>query len=410
MLSALAEGPVRIENLSPGADVRSTGLCMRKLGADVEVRADACVVTGVGARGLRDPAEALDCGNSGTTMRLLAGIVAGARLNAMLDGDASLRRRPMRRVLEPLREMGARCAGEQSDGEERAPLLFQAGPALRGRHHELKVSSAQVKSCILLAGLFAEGETSVNEPHPSRDHTERMLPMFGVAVGAAPASVRGVSGPLRGPDRLVVPGDFSSAAFLLAAGALTPGSDIVIENVNLNPRRAGFLRTLLAMGADIVSETVEPPNGEPVGALRVRGGAQLRAIDVTAADVPDMVDEITLLAIVASQAQGVTKITGARELRVKESDRLLQVSRNLRAMGARIEELPDGLIVEGGQPLTAARIEPAHDHRMAMGFAIAGLCADGETVIENAQWADISYPGYFEMLSNLSGGKASVEP
>jgi 3-phosphoshikimate 1-carboxyvinyltransferase len=411
MLAALSDGRVEIGNLSPGADVRSTARCLEALGASVEIGAHNVVVRGVGQNGLREPQQILDCGNSGTTMRLLAGMIAGARLQATLDGDESLRRRPMQRVLEPLRAIGALGEGRRDEkGRECAPLHFERGPALRAHAHALNISSAQVKSCLLLAGLFAEGETSVREPQLSRDHTERMLPLFGVAVSADPIALRGPSLPLRAPERLVVPGDFSSAAFLIAAALLVPDADLVLTNVSINPTRTGFLRTLQLMGGNIEIEATGEHGGDPVATIRARSGGVLRGIDIGAADIPSQVDEIPMLAIVASQAEGVTSIRGAGELRVKESDRLYQVALGLRAMGARVEELPDGLIVEGGARLHGANIETAHDHRLAMGFTVAGLCADGETIIEGAEWADISYPGYFSLLAELTRGSVATSP
>ncbi|MDX2277524.1 MAG: 3-phosphoshikimate 1-carboxyvinyltransferase [Hyphomonadaceae bacterium] len=408
MFAGLAEGVTRIGNLSTGADVQSTGRCMQQLGAMVRREGDEVIVEGVGAKGLRDPDGVLDCGNSGTTMRLLSGIVAGARLNAVMDGDASLRKRPMRRVLGPLREMGASAQGEGAAGDERAPLRFTRGEPLRPLSYDMPTASAQVKSCVLLAGVFANGETQVREPHPSRDHTESMLPIFGVPVQRDPISLKGPAS-LKAPARLDVPSDFSSAAFLMAAAALVPDADVTIENVNLNPRRTGFLRALERMGADIEVTQAAPRAGEPCGAIRVRGGRKLKAIDIHEADIPDQVDEIPMLAILATQAEGRTVISGAGELRVKESDRLAMVAKGLTAMGAKVEELKDGLIIEGPVQLRGASIETAHDHRIAMGFAIAGLCAEGETIINEAEWADISYPGFFKLLNDLSGGSVSTE-
>jgi 3-phosphoshikimate 1-carboxyvinyltransferase len=408
MFAGLAEGVTTIGNLSTGADVQSTGRCMQQLGAKLRREGKDVIVEGVGARGLRDPEAVLDCGNSGTTMRLLAGIVAGAQLNAVMDGDSSLRKRPMRRVLGPLREMGASAQGEGVAGDERAPLRFTRGTPLRPLSYDMPTASAQVKSCVLLGGLFADGVTQVREPHPSRDHTESMLPIFGVAVNRDPISLRGPAA-LRAPGRLDVPSDFSSAAFLMAAAALVSDADVTIENVNLNPRRTGFLRALERMGADIQVILGAPRAGEPCGAIRVRGGRKLKAIDIGEADIPDQVDEIPMLAILATQAEGRTRISGASELRVKESDRLAMVAKGLAAMGAKVEELKDGLIIDGAAALTGARIETAHDHRIAMGFAIAGLVASGETIIEEAEWADISYPGFFRLLNDLSGGCVGAE-
>lgn len=415
LFSALADGRCDVENLSPGADVRSTAQCLQRLGVSMELAPGRVVVQGVGLSGLRTPTEVLDCGNSGTTMRLLAGVVAGARLAATLDGDESLRGRPMRRVLAPLREMGALATGRKNEkGEEYAPLVFQASPALQGKAHVLAVSSAQVKSCLLLAGLFAEGETSVQEPEPSRDHTERMLRALGAPLHFRPDGaviVRRPNASLRAPAHLVVPGDPSSAAFLVAAGLLVPGADITVEGVDVNPTRTGFLRALQRMGANVSIEGSGERAGDPIATLRVQGqgGAKLRGIEIGGAEIPALVDEVPLLAILATQAQGTTTIRGASELRVKESDRLREVALGLRKMGAQVEELPDGLVIEGPSSLRGAHIDAARDHRIAMGFTVAGLCADGETTIDGAEWADISYPGFFRLLAELTGGAVDTQ-
>ena len=408
MFSALADGEVEIEGLSGGADVRSTAACMAQLGATITEAGGVTRIRGVGAAGLQEPAGVLDCGNSGTTMRLLAGIIAGAGIAATLDGDASLRKRPMQRVLDPLRGIGARCTGVRNEkGAEVAPLTFERGARLRGETHTLKIASAQMKSCLLLAGLYADGVTTVREPELSRDHTELMLPLYGVKVENT--SLRGPAVPLHAPTRVTIPGDFSSAAFLIAAAAMVPGADVTIEGVSANPTRTGFFRTVKRMGADITITPQGERGGDPVAAYRVRGGAKLKAITLDS-DIPAQIDEIPMFAILATQADGQTIIRGAEELRVKESDRLALVARNLKAMGAKLEELPDGLIIEGNQKLRGATIETAHDHRLAMGFSVAALCAEGETIIEEAQWADISFPGFYNLLGQLSDARIVTEP
>jgi 3-phosphoshikimate 1-carboxyvinyltransferase len=401
ILGALGEGRVELANLGPGADVRSTAAVLRALGVLVE--ADA--VTGVGLAGLRGPAGVLACGNSGTTMRLLAGVLAGAGIPAVLDGDESLRRRPMGRVLAPLRAMGARCQGAPARGDERAPLRFPGGARLAGVRHDLPIASAQVKSCLLLAGLFADGITRVREPHPSRDHTERLLAAAGVPLARDPdgaLAVRRPDRPLRLPSRLEIPGDPSSAAFLAAAAVLVPGGAIEIPGVLANPTRTGFFGALARMGARVEFRRGPERAGEPTGTLVARHGP-LRGILVGASEVPALIDEVPLLAVMATQAEGRTELRGAGELRVKESDRLARIAAGLGAMGAHVEELADGLAIHGPTPLSGAVLDAASDHRIAMALAVAGLVADGETVLDGAEWADVSWPGFFALLGTLSG-------
>jgi 3-phosphoshikimate 1-carboxyvinyltransferase len=405
IFGALGVSPLELEHLAPGADVRSTAGCLEALGVGCTVRADGSwVVQGRGA--LRQPAGGLDCGNSGTTMRLLSGLVAGAGMDATLDGDASLRRRPMARVLQPLRGMGAQAEGTHAKGEEYAPLLF-AGGALKGMSHTLAVASAQVKSCLILAGLHAEGVTLIREPQPSRDHTERMLRAFGAPLHVAPdgtVRVERLAAPLRLPARLRIPGDPSSAAFFVGAALLVPGGRVACNAVDVNPTRTGFLRVLSRMGAQLEFVPSADEAGDKVATLHVRPGGGLRGTTILPSEVASLLDEVPLLAVVASQAEGETRLSGAGELRVKESDRLRQVCRGLRAMGAEVEETEDGFVLRGPTPLRGAHLEASGDHRMAMSFAVAGLVADGETVIDGAEWADISYPGFFAELSAHSAG------
>ena len=402
IFAALAEGPCRIDGLATGADVRSTAHCLRRLGVRID---DDGTVHGVGLHGLRAPAEPLDCGNSGTTMRLLAGVLAGSGVGGVLDGDESLRRRPMARVLEPLRAMGAICEGAGG----RAPLTFAPGTRLRGTDHVLEVASAQVKSALLLAGLWAEGRTTVREPALSRDHTERMLRAMGarVAVGDVVA-IEPPAHPLRMPDRLVVPGDPSSAAFLVAAALLVPGGSIVVEGVDGNPTRTGFFAVLERMGARVEMRPRGEAAGDPVIDLAATHTGPLRATVVEPHEIPALVDEVPLLAALATQAEGLTEIRGAGELRVKESDRLAAMARGLAALGAHVEELPDGLRIRGPTPLAGATVASHGDHRIAMSLAVAGLVAAGETIVRDAGWADISFPGFFERLGALAGGAVRV--
>ena len=408
LFGALGTTPMQVRNLAPGADVRSTGACLRAMGVSVVDGETPGTVTvrGAGPGGFRSPDSVLDCGNSGTTMRLLLGLVAGARVGCTLDGDASLRARPMRRVLGPLRAMGARMKGQGGPGDERAPLRVEPVPTLQGMSHRLPIASAQVKSALVLAGLAADGETRVREPEPSRDHTERMLGAWGAPVrveGGEVVATR-LLAPLALPESLEVPGDPSSAAFWVGAGLLVPQGSVMVGGVDVNPTRTGFLRVLERMGARVELAPEAARAGDPVATVHVRGGQSLRGTEILPAEVPTLLDEIPLLAVVASQASGETRVTGARELRVKESDRLKQLVLGLRAMGADIDELDDGFVLRGPARLRAGEIDAAHDHRIAMSFAIAGLVADGVTEIEGAEWADISYPGFFRELGTATSG------
>ncbi len=400
-----------MSNLAPGADVRSTARCLEALGAQLRLEESSAFIQGRGLSGLRPPQALLDCGNSGTTMRLLSGVIAGARIGGTLDGDESLRRRPMRRVLEPLRRMGAVAQGARgAGGEETAPLRFEPGAQLVGQRHELELASAQVKSCLLLAALWADGRTVVREPHPSRDHTERMFRAFGASLQVLPDGAIAIDGPtatLSPPARLRVPGDPSSAAFLLSA-ALLAGGQVAVRGVDVNPTRTGFLRVLQRMGANIELKPEPDSAGDPVATLTVRPASTLRSTEVSPAEIPSLIDEIPVLAVLASQAEGLTTIRGASELRVKESDRIAQVAKSLSAMGGEVRELDDGLTIRGPSALRGASIDAMGDHRIAMSFAVAGLAAQGETIIEGAQWADISFPGFYELLSKLSGGAVSI--
>lgn len=393
MLAALADGESRITGLSGGEDNRSTVACLRALGVDIaDVGPGALVVRGVGLKGLRSPVGDLDCGNSGTTMRLLAGILAGQALEARLVGDASLSRRPMRRVIEPLTAMGARIAAEGDGGR---PPLRVAGGDLRGVAWESPVASAQVKSAILLAGLCAEGETSVTEPALSRDHTERMLRRRGVDV-----RVEGLRVAVRGTERIEaldveVPGDPSSAAFPLAMAILTGA--VTVAGVGVNPTRTGFLDAVAAMGAPVSTSWGPDAGGEPTADLMVER-AVLRGAEIAGALIPRLIDEVPILAVLATQAAGVTEIRDAAELRVKESDRIAVVATQLRALGASVEERPDGLTIEGLTPLRGAILQSHGDHRIAMAGAVAGLIATGETVIEDVACVATSFPGFLAML------------
>ena len=406
ILGALARGRSYASNLSPADDVARTAACLGELGSSVRPFGEGRVATdGDGLGGdLRAPARPLDCGNSGTTMRLLAGVLAGHDLEAVLDGDASLRRRPMERVAQPLRRMGAEV---QPSAAGTPPLRVRGRDRLRGGEHTLEVASAQVKSAILLAGLRGDGVTVVVEPGPSRDHTERLLRLCGVPVEVESGRVAVTPGPLS-PFGLRVPGDLSSAAFLLALAAARPGSRLSCPGVTLNPGRTGFLEVLAAMGASL--EVIEEPAAggvEPVGTVRVAGGA-LQAVGIAGDLVPRCIDELPVIAVLATQAEGTTTIGDAAELRVKESDRIAAVAAGLRRLGARVEELPDGLAVTGPTRLRPTVLDSGGDHRLAMAWAVAAAlvpAGDGDSIVVGADACSVSYPGFFADLARLAGGR-----
>ncbi|MEI2430286.1 3-phosphoshikimate 1-carboxyvinyltransferase [Lysobacter yananisis] len=398
MLGALAQGVTRVTGFLEGEDTRATARVFEQLGVRIETpSASERIVHGVGLHGLRGSDAALDCGNAGTGMRLLAGALAGQAFDSVLVGDASLSKRPMRRVTEPLAAMGARIDSE--DGGL-PPLRIRGGRELRGIEYTLPVASAQVKSALLLAGLYAQGETVVREPHPTRDYTERMLAAFGWPIEFSPGHARLSGGhALRATD-VAVPADFSSAAFFLVAASVVPGSELVLEAVGMNPRRTGLLSALRLMGADIVEENPRSEGGEPVADLRVRH-ARLRGIEVPQALVPDMIDEFPALFVAAAVAQGRTVVSGAAELRVKESDRIATMAAGLRALGVAIEETPDGAIIDGGG-LNGGAVESHGDHRIAMSFAVAAQLASGEVRIGDVANVATSFPG-FEALAAQAG-------
>jgi len=395
MLAVLAQGESWIDGLPEGEDVRATIACLRALGGSLQRSGRGMRIQGTGLESFATPHGSLDCANSGTTMRLLLGVLAGGSISARLDGDASLRRRPMARVVEPLKSMGARIESQYG----RPPLAVTGAP-LQGRRHVQPVPSAQVKSAILLAGLFARGPTTVVEPVPTRDHTERLLAAMGADLRVAAGSVelRPSHRPL-GAIELAVPGDFSSASFWMAAAALRPGWSITIEGVGLNPTRTAFLRILEAMGTAVDVELAEADT-EPVGTVRVTGHP-LRAVTLGGEEVVAAIDEIPALLAVATQAEGRTTIAGAAELRVKESDRIAGMAEGLRRMGAAVDERPDGISVDGPAALRGATVDSNGDHRIAMALAIAGLAADGPTSIVDADSVAVSYPEFFGTLSQV---------
>ena len=398
MLAALADGASRIGGFLEGEDTQATAAIFASMGVDIEAPSPSCrIVRGVGIDGLRAPAGPLDCGNSGTAMRLLAGLLAGQRFDSELVGDASLSQRPMRRVTEPLRAMGAMI--DSGDGG-RPPLRITGGRPLRGMHHDTPVASAQVKSALLLAGLHADGETRVSEPRPTRDYTERMLAAFGWPVDFAPGVARLEGGHrLRARD-IEVPGDFSSAAFFIVAATLVPGSSVVLRSVGVDPRRTGLIDALRAMGADIRELDRREGICGTTADIAVRH-APLRGIDLPVALVADMIDEFPVFAVAAACARGVTRISGATELRVKESDRIRAMATGLQGLGVDVQESPDGMCVEGGR-LRGGRVDSLGDHRIAMAFAVAAQLAEGEVAIDDVANVATSFPG-FETLARAAG-------
>ncbi|MGK7900101.1 MAG: 3-phosphoshikimate 1-carboxyvinyltransferase [Hormoscilla sp.] len=401
MLGSIARGETTISGLLLGEDPRSTANCFRALGAEISpLNTDKVQVVGIGLGECREPTDVLDCGNSGTTMRLMLGILASHPGRFFtVTGDKSLRGRPMSRVVQPLGQMGAQIWGRKE--ASLAPLAIQ-GTQLQPIHYHSPVASAQVKSCILLAGLMAAGETTVTEPAVSRDHSERMLQAFGASVSIDPEtnSVT-VTGPaqLQGQP-VIVPGDISSAAFWLVAGAIVPGSELIIENVGVNPTRTGVLEALQMMGADITQENQRVVAGEPVADLRVKSGP-LQGCSIAGPIIPRLIDEIPILAVAALFATGKTVIKDAAELRVKESDRIAVMAAQLNRLGAKVTELPDGLEIMGGTPLTGTDVQSESDHRIAMSLAIAALNATGTTTIGGAEAAAISYPDFTATLEQV---------
>jgi 3-phosphoshikimate 1-carboxyvinyltransferase len=397
MLGAMAEGETRLYHPLKAQDTLSTAAAMRALGAEVIEEGAHFRVRGIGLA-LREPADVIDCGNAGTLIRLLSGLLAGQEFFAVLSGDASLRRRPMGRVTAPLRQMGARIEGRE--GGKLAPLAIRGG-GLKGIHYQMPVASAQVKSALLLAGLFAEGETVVVEPAPTRDHSERIFRHFGLPIAVEDKHIRTERArPYKARD-LTVPGDISSAAFFIVAALVTPDSELRLEGVGLNPTRTGLLSVLKEMGADLSWEVTEGKDGEPVGWIRARS-SQLKGVSVDPALIPLMVDEVPILAAAAAWAEGETFIPNLEELRVKESDRLAAIAKNLHNLGVKAEVGPDWIRIRGGSVQAGGVVEPFHDHRIAMAFAVCGL--QKGVRVQDAEWASISFPSFWEDLERLSHG------
>jgi len=402
MLAGIADGPSRLENYSTGADCGSTLGCMRSLGVVWERKADSGNVIEVQGRGpsLASPDGALDCGNSGSTMRMLSGIVAGQKFTSEMIGDESLSRRPMERVIKPLSAMGA-----QIQSREGKPPLRISGASLKAIDYEMPVASAQVKTCLLFAALFADGETRIVEPLRTRDHGEVALRAFGAQLDRKGRGANGNEVSIRGGQRLRglearIPGDLSSAAFFLCAAALFPGSQLTIPNLLMNPTRARLLDILMQMGLRISVTQLEETHGELVGSLQIEGGT-LKGLTMAGGDSAALIDEIPVLAAISPYTERGIEVRDARELRVKESDRIAAVAANLRLMGAQVEEREDGLKIPGNQTLSGAELDSFGDHRIAMAFAVAALRARGETLIRGAEAAAISYPAFFQSLEEV---------
>ena len=397
MFGSLAEGTTEVTNFLQGADCLSTISCFRNLGIDIENTPERILIHGKGLHGLKESATTLDTGNSGTTTRLISGILAGQSFTTILNGDASIQTRPMKRIITPLSMMGANIVS--LNGNDCAPLRI-CGRSLHGITYNSPVASAQVKSCVLLAGLYADAPVSVTEPVLSRNHTELMLSGFGAKITSSGTTATIEPNPELKGMQIKVPGDISSAAYFIAAGLMVPNSEILIKNVGINPTRNGILRVVKEMGGDITILNKKVSGGEPTCDLLVRTST-LKGVTVGGDIIPTLIDEIPMIAVLACFAEGTTIIKDAQELKVKESNRIDTVVTNLKAMGARIEATDDGMIIDGGYPLHGAVIDSHLDHRIAMSFAIGALCADGETTIEGAECVKISYPKFYETLDTL---------
>ena len=396
MFGSLAQGTTRITHFLKGADCLSTISCFRKMGVDIERNASEILVHGKGLHGLSAPSEILDVGNSGTTTRLISGILAGQSFTSELNGDASIQSRPMKRIMTPLQSMGADIVSIKGNGC--APLRI-TGKSLQAVHYQSPVASAQVKSCVLLAGMYADGITRVTEPVLSRNHTEIMLNYLGAKVTSQGTTASIEPEPLLKAREIQVPGDISSAAYFIAAGLLTPDSQILLRNVGINPTRDGILKVCRAMGADITLLNINE-EGEPVADLLIRS-SQLHGTTVEGSIIPTLIDEIPMIAVMAAFAEGTTVIRDAAELKVKESDRIAVVTEGLRRMGADIQPTEDGMIIHGGKPLQGAKINSYLDHRIAMSFAVAGTICDGTMDIVKGDCVNISYPEFYKDLYSL---------
>jgi len=405
MLASIATGKSIIKNFLRAEDTLSTLNAFRKLSVKIEDKGKKIIIEGKGLHGLKEPEDIIDCGNSGTTTRLLSGILAGNPFFSVLTGDDSLKQRPMARVIKPLKEMGAEMSARNSD--KYLPMAIK-GKKLKAIKYVMPVASAQVKSSLLLAGLYADGETKITEPIKSRDHTERMLKSMGaeievegltIKVGNKKSEVRNRK---LNPVDIEVPSDFSSAAFFMVAALIAPDSEILIKNVGINPTRTGLLDVLKSMGAEIELKNIREVSGEPVADIHCKSAASLKAINISKKQIPALIDEFPILCIAATQANGTTTIRGAEELRVKESDRIKAMAEGLRKMGVEVKEFNDGLSIKGNAKLKGAVIDSYKDHRIAMAFSMASLIATGKTIITGTSAVNISFPGFFEILKKIT--------
>lgn len=397
MFGSIAKGTTEISHFLSGADCLSTISCFQSMGVSIDIKGDSVIVEGKGLRGLKKPVDTLDCGNSGTTTRLISGILAAQDFDVTLTGDDSIQKRPMKRIMEPLSLMGAQITSIKDNGC--APLSI-SGNKLHGIHYTSQVASAQIKSSILLAGLYAEGETKVTEPYISRNHSEIMLKYFGADV-----KTEGTTACIAPPkelfgNKIKVPGDISSAAFFIAAGLMIPGSEILIRNTGINPTRDGILSVCHDMGANITLLNENTDSGEPTADILVKYSS-LHGTTIEGSIIPRLIDELPMIAAMACFAEGETIIKDAAELKVKESNRIEVMVQNLTAMGADVTETEDGMIIRGGKPLHGVVIDSKLDHRIAMTFAVTGLCVEGETEILGADCVNISYPGFYNDLEKL---------
>lgn len=397
MLGSIASGITEVHGFLNGADCISSMNCFRQMGVDIDYDGSIVTIHGNGLHGLKAPADTLDVGNSGTTTRLMSGILAAQNFSSRVIGDDSICRRPMKRIITPLAMMGADITSER--GNDCAPLIIN-GRKLKGIHYDSPVASAQVKSCVLLAGLYADGETSVTEPYVSRNHTELMLNAFGGSCTTLGTTATVTSDPVLTGQKIVVPGDISSAAYFLVAGLIAENSEITIKNVGINPTRDGIIDVIKMMGGDITFANVNADSGEPTADITVKTSS-LKGCVIAGDIIPKLIDEIPVIAILACFAEGETVIKDAAELKVKESNRIDVMVNNLSAMGADITGTDDGMIIRGGKPLHSAVIHSKKDHRIAMSFAVAAMCAEGETEILDANCVNISYPDFYRDLENL---------
>lgn len=399
MFASMAEGKSVVRNFLRAEDPLSTIKAFRMLGIQItEVAAGEVTIEGKGLNGLTEPFDVIDCGNSGTTIRLISGILAGNPFLSILTGDDSIKQRPMARVITPLKQMGALISARAND---RYPPIAIRGTQLKAIDYTMPIASAQVKSCVILAGLYADGTTTILEPQRSRDHTERMLSAMGAEIRVQGLSVSVNGGPKLHAADVTVPADFSSAAFFMAGALLVPNSELVIRGVGMNPTRTGLLNVLTAMGASMKIENTREISGEPIADIICSSASKLKAVKIAGDIVPSLIDEFPILCILASQADGITEIRGAQELRVKESDRIKAMATELARMGVEVTEYPDGIDIKGNANLKGGSVESYGDHRIAMSLSIAALISQGTTVINNASCADISFPGFYGKLKDL---------